>query len=692
MKTQKIKALAWSIASLAITSVAIGLVLSLVALVSSDGELRPAPHQFFNPVTAATFSIVGAVVASRHPHNLLGWLFGAVGLLSGMNLLAMGYSMLGQSGAITGSLPGLALAQWLDIWVWIPTLVLPITFLLLLFPNGRLLSPRWRPIAWAATLGLVGAVLGLAFHPGLPEEFGPGEANPFALTGAADALDVLTFAGVGFLALGVVGSVLSLFVRFRRSSGTERKQLRWIAYAGAMVVVGFVVSGMLYTFWPEDPRVEELAIIITDATLVGIVIAAGIAILRHGLYDIDFIINRSLVYGALTLSTMGIYVFIVGYLASQFQARDRSAIAFLTTGLVAVLFQPLRDRLQRGVNRLMYGERDDPYVVLSRLGKRLESTLSPEATLPTVAETVAQALKLPYVAIALKRDGELETAASYGLPVDDPIRLPLIYQSEDIGQILIASRSPDESFTTAEGRLLEDIAQQAGVAAHTIRLTDDLRQLAADLQRSRERLVTAREEERRRLRRDLHDGLGPQLASLTLKLDTVRNHLTHDPIAADALLIELKAQTQAAIADIRRLVYNLRPPALDEFGLIGALREHAASYSKGNGLEVFVEAPEALPTLPAAVEAAAYRIALEALTNVIRHAHAQECLVRLTLDGELQLEITDDGVGLAEAYRAGVGLTSMSERAAELGGRCALDARPMGGTRVLAHLPLSQIT
>jgi signal transduction histidine kinase len=214
--------------------------------------------------------------------------------------------------------------------------------------------------------------------------------------------------------------------------------------------------------------------------------------------------------------------------------------------------------------------------------------------------------------------------------------------------------------------------------------------LTADLQRSRERLVTAREEERRRLRRDLHDGLGPALASLTLKLDAARNLLARDPAATGALLLELKTQTQTAIADIRRLVYDLRPPALDELGLISAIREHAARDVSATGLHVSVEAPDHLPPLPAAVEVAAYRIALEAMTNVVRHAHARQCVIRLSLADALQLEIMDDGLGLAAGRPAGVGLHSMRERAAELGGTCVIGPGPGGGTRVVARLPLSQ--
>jgi signal transduction histidine kinase len=217
-----------------------------------------------------------------------------------------------------------------------------------------------------------------------------------------------------------------------------------------------------------------------------------------------------------------------------------------------VLFQPLRTRLQRIVNRLIYGDRDDPYRVLSRLGQRLEATLAPDAVLPTIVETVAQALKLPYAAITLKQGDEFIPAASYGTLQGDLMRLPLLYQAEQVGELILAPRTPGESFTSADRKLLADLGHQAGVAAHAVRLTADLKQLTIDLQHSRERLVTAREEERCRLRRDLHDGLGPQLVGLTLKLETARNRLAHDALA-DTLLSDLTARTQAAVTDIRHL-------------------------------------------------------------------------------------------------------------------------------------------
>ena len=251
-----------------------------------------------------------------------------------------------------------------------------------------------------------------------------------------------------------------------------------------------------------------------------------------------------------------------------------------------------------------------------------------------------------------------------------------------VGHLVLASRSGEAQLTRADRQLLEDMARHAGVIVHAVHLT-------ADLRRSRERLVLAREEERRRLRRDLHDGLGPTLAGLTLTLAAAREYLPRDPTATDTLLQELAKQVQGAVTDIRRLVYELRPPTLDDLGLIGALRDQAARYAHG-GLQIAVEAPDALDPLPAAVEVAAYRIGMEALTNVVRHAHAHICTLTVQRDSNLVLTISDDGCGLPVAPVLGIGVRSMRERAEELGGSCTIEARPEGGTLVVACLPLME--
>jgi signal transduction histidine kinase len=398
------------------------------------------------------------------------------------------------------------------------------------------------------------------------------------------------------------------------------------------------------------------------------------------LWDIDLIINRTLVYGALTAGVAGLYVLVVLGLGGLLQVRGNVLISLVATGLVAVLFQPLRERLQRWVNRLMYGDRDDPYAVISRLGERLESTLAPGTVLPTIVETVREALRVPYVAMALR--GDDVPVASTGESVGKPLRLELAYQNEPVGELIIGPRPGSETFGSADRRLLEALARQAGVAAHAVRLT-------ADLQRSRERLVNAREEERRRLRRDLHDGFGAQLAGLTVQAGVLRRLIPDDPAAADEAALELRTELQAAIADIRRLVYDLRPPALDDLGLISALRQLADRYgAEDEHLQVSVEAREDLLPLPAAVEVAAYRISQEALTNVVRHARARSCVVRLDIGSVMALEIIDDGAGIPEEHAAGVGLFSMRERAEELGGTCVVECLPEGGTRVRVRLPL----
>ena len=493
--------------------------------------------------------------------------------------------------------------------------------------------------------------------------------------------------------LGGLGTaVYSQMYRYRRVSNTvQRQQTKWAVFGITMALTGFVIVNVVVSAiaLPSPTSASELvALMIGAALMYGalllIPLSIGIAILRYRLFDIDIVINRTLVYGALTVSVVGIYVLVVGYLSVLFRAAGGQvelAISVLATGLVALLFQPLRTRLQRGINRLMYGERDDPYAVLSRLGQRLEATLAPEAVLPTIVETVKESLKLPYTAITLKQEAEYMVAAASGTPVNEVLKLSLLYQGEMVGQLLLGARAPGEKFSSADRRLLDDLAREAGVAVHAVRLT-------TDLQRSRESLVTTREEERRRLRRDLHDGLGPTLASLVQLVDTARTLVAKDPDAAGILLRDIKAQLKTTITDIRRLVYALRPPALDELGLVMAISEHIARFNQPDGLQVSMDAPSHLPSLPAAVEVAAYHIALESVTNVARHAHARTCCVRLSLMDGLCLEITDDGKGLPADLSAGVGLTSIRERAAELGGEFRIEPGAAHGTRVFVRLPL----
>ena len=560
-----------------------------------------------------------------------------------------------------------------------PLLNLPLTILdllgqvsfalfFLLFPNGRLV-PRWMGL-------IIPLVVVQAVSIVLPP------TSPFSQNSLPAWLD-------GLLSLAIFGTIIfsQVYLYRRVSTSVERLQTKWVAFAIATVATGFLVFGLLFNvLFPtlNQPGSPYAVIgIVYPLLLLLIPGSVGVAILRYRLWDIDLIIKRTLVYGILTTCVVGFYVLVVGYLGALFPTGSSLVISLFATGLVAVLFQPVRELLQRGVNRLLYGQRDEPYIVITRLSRRLKETLEPEAILSTIVETVAQALKLPYVAILWKQEETFQLAASYGAPAGEPLTLPLVYQAETIGQLQLAPRAPGETFTPADIRLLDELARQAGLAAHAVRL-------ATDLQRARERLVLAREEERRRLRRDLHDGVGPTLASLSQRIDTACHLVKSDPDTAIAQLNNLKAQVKSTVADIRRVVYALRPPVLDELGLISAIHEHVMHLQGVNGLHISVEAPADVPPLPAAIEVAAYRIVLEALTNVERHAHAQHCLVRLELASEqsLSLSISDDGRGLPRDYQAGVGIASMRERAAELGGDCMLTAQPGGGTSVQVRLPL----
>lgn len=543
----------------------------------------------------------------------------------------------------------------------------------LIFPNPHKLVQRYR---W-----LVPLIYILPFAVQLITTTVTGLASNNTL----DWLGRLTLAQNLTVTSYLLCAFVALITNYRNQpDAVSRQQIRVVVYSLGLLLVLAVLLWQV----PQIVLGEQVFVTSGMMAVVGLLlpISLAVSILRYRLWNIDVIINRTVVFGLLSILIAGLYIAVVGMLSAVFQRRGSLLFSLIATGLVAVIFQPLRDRLQRFVNRLMYGERDDPYHVISRLGRQLQSTAAPEDLLVTITQTLATALKLPYASIALWEDGRFKTQTEYGIPPKEVLNLPLVYQKEIVGQLAVAPRGPNEMFTPPDMRLLEDIAHQAGSAAHTVRLN-------RILGRSREKLVTTREEERRRLRRDLHDGLGPTLASHTLKLDAILDLVETEPDNARKLIEELKGQTQDMVADIRRLVYELRPPALDELGLIEALEAQVFQMvNADDDLAIMLKvAPPGLPALSAAVEMAAYRISLEALTNVIRHASATICTVCFAAGdlNTLQIEITDDGTGPPHNMFPGVGISSMRERAEELGGVCTWDGPPGGGMRVTAILPLT---
>jgi two-component system NarL family sensor kinase len=657
---------------------------AVVPLAIANDSASPRPELAVEWVSVpflavfCAFSLAGALILAGHQRHPVGWLLCAFGLMMMLSVLGAIYAQRALI-ADPGSLPGGQGVAWVAELLSVPSLLGLVTFGLLLFPDGHLPGRRWRALAWITGVSIAMATVAVALRPG-EFEAATGIENPLGV----DGLDIFD---IGWIAIPfcAFACAASLIARYRTAGDLERQQIRWVAAAGCLLALAICAGSV--TWWIQGGETVWGTVLLAVG-LAGTLAAITIAILRYRLYDLDLVVNRTLVYGLLTALVVLGYVGLVTALGALLDSSG-IGVSLAATAAVAVAIQPLRLVIQRRIDRLMYGDRDDPYRALARLGARLGQTLDPDAVLPAITEAVAEGLRLPYAAIELEEGGKYQVAASQGEPPGGEfVRLPLEYRGEAMGRLVVSPRGPSEPLTRADLRLLADLARQAGVAAHGVRLTQDLRS-------SRERLVTAREEERRRLRRDLHDGLGPALAGIALELGAARGLIERDPDAVRAQLLKLRDAVQEAIADIRRIAYDLRPPTLDEFGLVAAVREQAARLGAANndlpanGLRVAIETPAQLPPLPAAVEVAAYRIALEAITNVARHADATSCLVRIAANGELELEVSDDGRGTNGSGTKGLGLVSMRERAEELGGSLTVGAGTGGrGTVVTATLPL----
>jgi len=534
--------LAWSLWGLTAMVTVATLFLAVLSTRSpSTAEGAPGDTIFFLAVFLA-FGTVGAALVARRPENPLGWLFAGSGLAYSVLICARSYAIVALFAA-PGTLRGGSVFAWVAAWLTIPPIFLISTFLPLLFPTGRLPSPRWRPLAWLAAIATVILTLTVAFSPGpLPNPGFASIANPLGVGGATGRVLRDIDAGLVLLPLCALAAAVSLLLRLRRSRGQERQQLKWFLSVAALVAASFGVVLVLGVLG----RPIDTALDVTRLTFAGLPIAAGVAILKYRLWDIDLLINRALVYGVLSACVAGAYVLVIGGTGTLFGTGGSLPVSLLAAGLTAVLFQPLRERLQHGVNRLMYGERDDPYAVLSRLGQRLEATLAPGAVLTTIVDTVAQALKLPHVAIWLGEGQALRLGAAHGTrPQHTTVRdtgaiamlrgattreagelqraevdpagefgtvlaelgttlvLPLTHRGELVGALCLAPRGPGEPFSTSDRRLLRDLASQAGAASQAVQLTAELRASLEELRQSRERLVVAQEEERRRTSSDL---------------------------------------------------------------------------------------------------------------------------------------------------------------------------------------------
>ena len=637
------------------------------AVVAHAEGLEQAAARTADAVVVAGFVGAGAAVLTHRPGHRVGLLLWAGGVLWGVGSLPLELAVARL--VEDPAQPTLALVAVLGLAVRGLGWMLVVVLLALHFPDGRLPSDRWR---WALRLA-VGAVVvfetAVLVAP-VPLDYRLDEVrNPIGLPDSWRlAADLLALTGLGVVVLSAATGFAAVVQRWRHGNSLVRQQVGCLAMAAALTVAAGLAIVLDLS---RTAGTFSLAV-------AAIPVAVGVAVLQHRLYDVQLAVQRTLVHVLLTAIVVAVYVLVVGGLGAMLRGGGEGWLPLVAAGVLAVAFQPLREVVQRGVNQLVYGAWDQPADLVTRLGERLADAAAPEVTLPAVVDTLADALRLPYVAV-LGASGT--TLAERGTARPDLRDVPLVQHREVVGTLRLApaGRSP----RTADGRLLDALASQL---APVVRALD----LSNALQASREGLVLSREDERRRLRRDLHDGLGPTLAGLTLRVDTARNTVGRDP-SVDGVLLALRGEVQEAVLDVRRVVEDLRPPALDELGLVGAMEALAGRVTGGSPL-LRVSTSGRLPPLAAATEVAAYRIVQEALTNAVRHAAAGAVCVHLDADtgrGLLRVTIEDDGVGCPEqASGRGNGLSTMRERAEEIGGALRVTDRPCGGTQVAATLPV----
>jgi two-component system NarL family sensor kinase len=612
-----------------------------------------------NSAMGVTFAVCGAVIAWHRPRNAIGWLFAGAGLAYATSALGAPLLKALHDGSAPVGAQRAVITVFSYSWPWAISLFLPLA--LLLFPDGRPPSARWRVVVVATIVTAPLFVLEMGASQEPVDQSIP-LFGYLTLAGQAGLQPLWTISELRVAVLLAL-AIVALVLRYRRADEMGRRQLLWLVLA-TIVLLACVLP---WSFVAGTPVVVLFAIPLVP-------IAVAVAIVRYQLLDIRLVVSRALAWLLASIAVVAGYAALVALLDTFVSVRlGRSAVA---TVVIALVVAPLLPRLQRLVDRAMYGDRGDPASVVSRIGAELSGER--EDGLNGVVTAVRDGLRMPSVAVfaggtLLARAGTTPQATG---------SVPLEYAGAPVGELVVGLRRGERTLADADRTVLTLVAVPLATAVHAMGLS-------TELQASRERIVTAGEEERRRLRRDLHDGLGPTLTGIALIADAAANLLERDPAAAGELLTTLRTDSRTAIADVRRIVENLRPPALDELGLVGALRERAEQLrwrADGQAIQVRLDLPDEVPALPAAVEAAGYRIVTEALNNVVRHSSASVAVMRMSCGQTLDMEIVDDGPRDG-AWRPGVGLQAMRERAAELGGQFEAGPSPEGG-RVFVSLPL----
>jgi signal transduction histidine kinase len=650
------------------------------------------------------FPLTGVLITRRQPRNRIGWLLLAVGAAWAVSSLADLYVRWALI-LHPGSLPGGHGVQAFSSASWMPPMALMGIFLILLFPDGRLPSPRWRLVAWLGLFAMVGGTLGITVAPGVMDDVPvPGHQNPLGLESLRPVVFALMAISIPLLPLCVFASACSLVMRFRHSTGVARLQLKWLTTAGSFVAVAFLttmVVSLPSMFQGEGggefSRWVSVLQTVSILSFALIPAAIGVAITRHGLYGIDAIINRALVFAVLAVFITGVYVAIVVGIGEAIGQGQRSVwLSVLATAVVAVAFQPVRQRVQGLANRLVYGELATPYEVLSDFATRMAGQYTTGELLPRMAQLVGQCLHGAQVEVWLvdgqrlvrevswSRDGttlvvtgpdEVPLGGEHLLPVDRWV--PVRHQGDLLG-IIAVTKPAGEPITPPEDALLANVASQAGLVLRNVRLLDDLRSSA-------ERLVTSQDGERRRLERNLHDGAQQSLVSVALLLRMALARVDgDDPDGIAPSVVEASVQLQRAIEELRELARGIHPAILTDRGLGPAV----IALAERSPIPVRVDFSLA-QRLPAPVEGTLYFVVAEALTNVVKYAHASTAWVSVHRDGDVvSAVVCDDGVGGADAAR-GSGLVGLSDRVAAMDGSIDVHSPPGEGTRITCRVPVT---
>jgi signal transduction histidine kinase len=686
--------------ALALLAVAISLAsLAMVIVAVLIAATTGAMDQVFGPsiTTAASIAVVGGLIASRRPREVIGWLLLFVAVTQGLVEFAGAYAHLAYKVGVP--LPAGDVASWLGTWMWMPGLGTMVTFGFLLFPDGRLPSPRWRVVALVAGADI--ALLVLVVAIGSWSYRGPGLMGPGGLPPGSLAERVF---GPGLLVMGacVLGSFGSLVARYRRADTALRHQLKWFVFGAAILVV---VAGSSFSSVSDPIDKSPLAVAFRVGQTVGaagLPVAIAIAIFRYRLYDIDMVISRTLVYGALAAFITAVYVGIVVGVGTLIGSggQPNLALSIVATAIVAVAFQPVRQRLQKVANRLVYGRRATPYEVLSEFSERVAESYAADDVLPRMARVLAEGTGAEAATVWLRSGRELRAAAAHpvaangqaALAVDGQLlphipdadrAVPVRHQGELLGALAVRKR-PGESLTPIEEKLLDDLAHQAGLVLKNVGLTADLQARLTDLRASRQRLVKAQDDERRKLERNLHDGAQQHLVALKVKLGLAEMFAERDLVRAKATVAELKVDADEALEALRDLARGIYPPLLAERGLVVAVGAQARKAT----LPVEVQAG-AIGRYPQDLEAAVYFCILEALQNVQKYAEASRVVIHLSAgDGDLSFVVEDDGQGFdPQSTPRGNGLNNMVDRLEALGGALAIH-RGSPGMVVNGTLPV----